>query len=235
VRGAAVALENMGVIAPDPDAYWESVLDRLVDSYCEREPGSQEWQTLSHLLRLAPRRLVTPLIPRLTAPLAPAGKITDHTRTKANQYWSVCEREAQRVGEEALLGSPPMLSRLLYDIAISPHETRAVTSYMLLSALPSLVPPVAEAIGAISELLGGQGIDDAVVATRAARRVGDSRWHVLPHRIRGWADTGYVGQRVAALMLAGDAGVTLAGSDSLIWPHCDGPIRPHFEGLMGVL
>jgi hypothetical protein len=209
VRGAAVALENMGVIAMDPAAFWEWVLDRLVDCYCRRQPGSEEWRTLSHLLRLAPRGLVRPLIPRLTAPLAPAGKVRDHTRSKANRYWSMCEREAERVTEEASLTSQPMLSRLLYDIAISPHETRAVTSYMLLSALPQLVPSVADAIAAISEGLREPGVQDEVVAARAARRVGDSRWPVLPVRIRSWADSVYSDQRVAALMLAGNSGVTL--------------------------
>ncbi|MGB7982721.1 MAG: hypothetical protein WCF36_18220 [Candidatus Nanopelagicales bacterium] len=123
VRGAAVALENMGAIAPDRTRYWGSVVDGLVDSYCRRASGSPEWSTLSHLLRLAPRALVAPHITRLTTPLAPTGKIRDYSRSRANRYWSACEREADRVGDEASLGSQPMLCRLLYDIAISPHET----------------------------------------------------------------------------------------------------------------
>lgn len=103
-----------------------------------------------------------------------------------------------------------MLARLLYDIAISPHETRAVTSYMLLSALPGLLPSAADAIAVIAEALEGQGIEDQVVAARAARRVGGSRWDLLPERVRAWADSGDVDQRVSALMLAGDAGASLA-------------------------
>lgn len=210
VRGAAVALENMGAIAADRSGYWESVMNGLVDSYCRREPGSPEWATLSHLLRLAPKALVAPHLPRLTTPLAPTGKIRDYSRSKANRYWSTCERQADRVGEEVSLGSQPMLCRLLYDIAVSPHETRAVTSYMLLSALPRLVPPVADAIAAAAETLEGEGVEDGVVAARAARRVGDSRWDVLPESIRAWVETGDIDQRVGALMLAGNAGVRLA-------------------------
>jgi len=210
VRGAAVALENMGTIAADRSGYWGSVVDRLVHSYCRRESGSPEWETLSHLLRLAPKALVVPYVAQLSAPLAPAGKIKDYSRSKANHYWSACEREAERISKEASLGSQPMLCRLLYDIAISPHETRAVTSYMLLSALPVLVPPVADAIGAIAEALEGDRVEDAVVAARASRRVGDSRWGVLPERIRRLADSGDVDQRIGALMLAGNAGVRLA-------------------------
>jgi hypothetical protein len=210
VRGAAIALENMGVIAADPAGYWGSVVERLVDSYCRRESGSPEWAVLSHLLRLAPRGLVAPHLARLSTPLAPAGKIRDYSRSKANRYWSACEREAERIGEQVALGSQPMLARLLYDIAISPHETRAVTSYMLLSALPRLVAPVADAIAAIAEALQGRGVEDAVVAARAARRVGDSRWGVLPEPMRPWADTGDIDQRVGALMLAGNAGARLA-------------------------
>jgi hypothetical protein len=213
VRGAAVALENMGAIAADRSGYWGSVVQRLVDSYCRRGSGSPEWATLSHLIRLAPQALVAPHLARLPTPLAPAGKIKDYSRSKANQYWSACEREADRVSEQASLGSQPMLCRLLYDIAISPHETRAVTSYMLLSALPRLVPPAADAIAATSEALQGQGIQDAVVAARAARRVGDSRWAVLPERIHAWVATRDIDQRVGALMLAGNAGVRLADAE----------------------
>lgn len=212
VRGAAVALENMGAIAADPDVYWGSVVERLVDSYCRRESGSPEWATLSHLLRLAPKPLVAPRVARLRTPLAPAGKIKDFSRSKANRYWSACEREAERVGDEVSLGSQPMLCRLLYDIAISPHETRAVTSYMLLSALPWLVPPVADAIAAVAEALDGDDVGDGIVAARAARRVGDSRWDVLPERIRAWVDAGDLDRRVGALMLAGNAGVSLGES-----------------------
>ena len=215
VRGAAVALENMGAIAADRSGYWGSVVDRLVDSYCRRESGSPEWETLSHLLRLAPTTVMAPQIQRLTTPLAPAGKIKDYSRSKANRYWSTCEREAERISEDASLGSQPMLTRLLYDIAVSPHETRAVTSYMLLSALPRLVPPVADAIAAISVALEGQGVQDAVVAARAARRVGDSRWDVLPARVRAWADAGDADRRIGSLMLAGNAAVTLADATYL--------------------
>jgi hypothetical protein len=209
VRGAAIALENMGSIAPDRTRYWASVVEGLVDSYCRREAGSQEWQTLSHLLRLAPRAVIAPHIARLSTPLAPTGKIRDYSRSRANRYWSTCKREAGLVGEEASLGSQPMLCRLLYDLAISPHETRAVTSYMLLSALPALVPPVAGAVAALAETLAGERVGDAVVAARAARRIGGSRWGVLPERIRDWADSDDVDQRVAALMLAGNAGARL--------------------------
>ena len=210
VRGAAVALENMGVIAPDPAAYWESVVDGLLDSYGRRHSGSTEWATLSHLLRLAPKALVSPHITRLTTPLAPAGKIKHYTRSKANWYWSACEREANRISEETSLGSQPMLARLLYDIAISPHETRAVTSYMLLSALPHLLPSAADAIAVIAGELAGQGVEDRVVAARAARRVGGSRWDLLPERIRAWAESDDVDQPVSGLMLAGDGGVRLS-------------------------
>ena len=209
VRGAAVALENMGAIAVDPDVYWGSVVARLVDSYSRRESGSPEWATLSHLLRLAPTALVAARGARLQTPLAPSGRIRDFSRSKANRYWSACEREAERISEEVSLGSQPMLCRLLYDIAISPHETRAVTSYMLLSALPSMVTPAADAIVAIAEALRGDRVEDAVVAARAISRVGGSRWDVLPTRMRALADSEDVDERVAALMLAGDAGVRL--------------------------
>lgn len=209
VQGAAIALENMGVVAPNRNRYWMSVVDGLVASYCRSESGSPQWSTLSHLLRLVPRAVVDPHLSRLTTPLAPKGRIRDHSRSRANRYWSVCEREADRVSQQASLGSQPMLGRLLYDIAISPHETRAVTSYMLLSALPRLVPAVAEAISAIADTLAGQSVKDAVVAARAANRLGGSRWDALPDRVRAQADSGDTDQRVAALMLAGNAGASL--------------------------
>ncbi len=69
---------------------------------------------------------------------------------------------------------------------------------------------MADAIAAIADALEGRGVEDAVVAARAARRVGGSRWDVLPERIRARADSGDTDQHVAALMLAGNAGVRLA-------------------------
>ena len=72
------------------------------------------------------------------------------------------------------------------------------------------MPLVAQAIGALTDELLAEQVEDAIVAARAARRVGGSRWDVLPQNIGAWVESGHPDQRAGALMLAGNAGVRFA-------------------------
>jgi hypothetical protein len=199
VIGAVLALENMAeIVGPD---FWYGLVDPLTERYNATRPGSVHWEWMSHLLRLIPHRLraATPVAPRHPPAFAP--RIENWSRSRLNTHWSDCQRRAHAVTDSLGLSDQPMLARLLFDIAVSPHESRAVTGYMLLGALP-----------AIAEGAGDQLADlaahhpDPLIRSRAGRRLAGCLMGRFPDLAKNWLDGEDHDERVRALHLAGAAG-----------------------------
>ena len=201
VIGGALALENMGEICGDP-AFWGPLTEPLVERFDGAVEGSVREEWLSHLLRLVPSSAWSGTRSRPSRDLTPAAAIEDWTRSRLNDHWSTCEARAGRVTSWLGLPDQPMLARLLFDIAISPHESRAVTSYMLLGSHPRL----ASALGAeLAEL--AESHPDPVIRSRVGRRLPGMLHDAFPHQAKRWLRGADRELRDRALLLAGNAGV----------------------------
>ena len=205
VSGAALALENMAQIAVHP-AFWRPLVDPLIERFNGSGLGSDRWETLSHLLRLIPGSELRRAVTGPQQALAPAARIDDWSRTRLNSHWTDVERRAHLVTESAGAPDQPMLARLLFDIAISPHESRAVTSYMLLGGIPLLARPVGEQLADLAE-----HHDDPVIRARVGRRLAGAMHGTFPAVATSWLDGSDPEQRDRALLLAGAAAQQVPG------------------------
>jgi hypothetical protein len=95
-----------------------------------------------------------------------------------------------------------VLSRLLFDIAMGPHESRAVTSYMLIGALPHLRRLVGEQLAEIAETHS-----DPVVRDRSARRLAGTLQSEWNNTMSRWLTSDDGQYRDRALRAAGAADV----------------------------
>lgn len=220
IVGGALALENMDLVARDP-AFWRPLVDPLIERFNAAEPGSDRWRWLSHVLRLPPRSELARATVEPRQRPAPPARIEDWSRTRLNGHWTDCERRAGVITDGVGLPAQPMLARLLFDIAISPFESRAVTSYMLLGALPTLVAPVAEALADLAA-----HHPDPVVRDRVGRRLAGTMHGVLPPAVRAWLQSNDPTRRDRALMLAGASGTGIP-EDVLRAAVADGPASRH--------
>ncbi|MBJ7358663.1 hypothetical protein [Nocardioides sp.] len=200
VVGGALALENMAEVSGRPD-FWAGLVDSLVDAADRHPAGSVQHHWLSHLLRLVPRPLTERSARRPRRPLAPAADMPDWSRTRLNRHWSDCQVRAHSVTDSLGLPDQPVLARLLFDIAMGPHESRAVTSYMLLGALPRLRKPIGEHVADIAETH-----PDPVVRGRAARRLAGTLHGDHSAIAQRWITDGSPDERDRGFVLAGAAG-----------------------------
>lgn len=163
-RVAALAIENMGQVGGT--GLWVDIAPRLVDAFDASEAGTQQEASAAHLIRLVPREAWTArrLVP--ARPLPPLPQQPRVSRAQADTRWRECREAALDIGEQVGVGEQPMLARLLHDIAFGPWETRAATSYLLLSAVPSLVAPVAGHVARVAQEASHTGVRE-----RAARRL----------------------------------------------------------------
>ncbi len=201
VTGAALALEAMGEVAGAGSTFWEQLVVPLLDRFDRSDAGSAAHAWLSHLLRLVPRVVLAGTGRRPDQPLALAAEVRDWSRSRLNEHWSDCQDRSLAVTRGLGLSEQPLLTRLLFEVAIGPHETRAVTSYMLLGAIPG----IPEVIGAhVADIADTH--PDPVVRDRAGRRLGGVL-HGAHHSIaERWLAEGTNAQRDRALLLAGSAG-----------------------------
>ena len=200
VVGGALALENMAEVSGRAD-FWGTLVEPLVDLLDRHPEDSPQNQWVSHLVRLVPKEVLDLAGRTPRRRLAPEAKIRDWSRSRLNRHWSDCQARARAVTEATGLPDQPVLARLLFDIAIGPHETRAVTSYMLLGALGHFRVPVGEHVAELAE-----HHPDPVVRDRAGRRligVLHGEYCDLADR---WLLDGSQEDRNRALLLAGAAG-----------------------------
>lgn len=218
VVGGALCLENMAEVSGDPD-FWVDLVGPLIDVLDDHDTGTAQHEWVSHLLRLVPRRVLTAVGRRPRVPLATAAQMPDWSRTQLNRHWAECQTRAAAVTDALDLPEQPVLARLLFDVAMGPHESRAVTGYLLLGALPAL----RRTVGAhVAELAAEH--PDPVIRDRSGRRLSGFQhgdWGDLPQR---WLREGTTEDRERACHIAGAAGLVLpdallrelAASDS--WP-----------------
>lgn len=203
VVGAVLALENMGTIGGTDD-FWAGIVGEVVDRFDETEPGTERWRWLSHLVRLVPPTVATSRVRRLGQRLAPPARVETWSQTRRNQHWTDCEARARAVTDTLGLPEQPMLARLVFDIVVSPYESHAVTSYMLLSGLPLLADPVSEQLVAVAETH-----PDAVIRERAGRRLAGMLHHAMPRAAHSWLGGSDPDLRDRALLMAGCAGAAV--------------------------
>ena len=201
VTGAALGLEAMGEVAGGGSTFWGQLVDPLLERFERSHDGSAAHTWLSHLLRLVPRTVLATTGRRPGQPLAPAADIPDWSRSRLNQHWVECQDRSLAITRGLGLPEQPLLSRLLFEVAIGPHESRAVTSYMLLGAIPGMPSAVGKHVAEIAD-----AHPDPVVQDRAGRRLSGGL-HGAHHPIADrWLTHGTREQRDRALLLAGAAG-----------------------------
>ncbi len=200
--GGALALENLGAIT-GPE-FWGPVAARIVAVSDTAEPGSPAATWSAHLLRLIPAAVRPALSARPTRPLPPAVTLPTAERGPDNHLWVSCVAAAHDVTRGLGLTDQPMLARLLYDIAFGHWETRAVTSYMLLDALPRVSDRLGAAFATLLDT-----VDDEAARDRILRRVSYSLFAHDASMFGEWIDSDIDSMRQAAFIAAGPAGIHL--------------------------
>lgn len=173
-HAGAIGIENLGAISERGD-YWPAVAPRLIAALKSTEAGSPRHTWLSHTYRLMPAQVTSRGSDGVT--LAPAARIRDWSRSRANHHWAECEVRAARTCQQLELPAQPILAGLMFDVAISPYETRSTTSLMLLTALPGIAQHVLDELVSMAA-----ENDDEVVRARLCKRLGGSRLGHLPQR-----------------------------------------------------
>jgi hypothetical protein len=199
----ALALENMGEISP-PGTFWPGVVPDLVAAFDQSEPGSAQEEWTAHLIRLAPRSTWRDASTTPARPLPPAPEVEGFDRHEANRQWQRCADLAAAVGVDAGIGDQPMLARLVFDIGYGHWETRAVTGYFLLGALPAIAHPTWERFG---ELVDSE--PDQRIRHRMARRLHGALAGRLTSIATDWLESPDPVLRSAALQIVGSSGEVL--------------------------
>jgi hypothetical protein len=215
VVGGALALENMAEVSGDP-AFWTGLVDRLIALLeDDREDGPRRhW--VSHLLRLVPPAVLRRAGRVPGVPLTRTADIPDWSRTQLNRHWADCQARALAVTDALGLAEQPVLARLLFDIGMGPHESRAVSGSMLVAALPRLRALVGDHVAALAA-----DHDDPVIRERAGRRLVGVLGGDWCDQAERWLRAGPPAHRELACQVAGDAGRRL--DDALLRELATGP------------
>ncbi len=202
VVGAALAIEAMGDVAGA--AFWSRLVEPLLDHVDRADAGTTAHEWISHLLRLVPRDVLAATGRRPRHPLADGAAIPDWSRSRLNRHWTECHERASEITTELGLPDQPMLARFLFEVAMGPHESRAVTSSMLLGALPDFPGAVGAHVGEIAD-----SHPDPVVRERAGRRLAGALHGCRVPLITQWFHHGDAEQQERAYRIAGAAGLSI--------------------------
>jgi len=203
----ALGLENMAEIT-GPSTFWGEVSPALLDAFDVVAAGSVQEDWIAHLIRLVPTDVWRRVHRRPSRPLPPAPEVEGFDREATNRHWKHCRDAARRVGDEVGIGEQPMLARLMFDVAYGHWETRAVTGYFLLGALPSVAEPTWNQFVRMVEVE-----PDEKIRHRMARRIqGALHGEESTVAVR-WLDSPDRVLRSAGLQVAGAAGHHLPVDD----------------------
>lgn len=203
VEAGAHALEHMGQLAGSET--WASVVDRLVEIFNFAKPDSAQEEWSAHLIRLVPLTVWhdTGITPNRTLP--PAPDLDGWSRD--TRLWEACSQAGEAVTNPLGIPPQPMLTRLLFDATFSPWESRALTSYVLLSAVPALSRTLTARLAVHVER-----VDEPRMRTRAARRlIGIRHGETVPITER-WFESDSTMLRRAAYKAAGSSGTLLSSA-----------------------
>ena len=199
----ALALENMAEVSPS-GTFWPDVVPELVEAYDASVPGSTQEEWITHLIRLAPASTWAGATRRPARPLPPAPEIEGFERHETNRHWKQCVAIAADVAHEAGVGEQPMLARLLFDIGFGHWESRAVTGYLLLGAVPALAHPLWDRFG---DLVDAE--PDQRLRHRMARRLHGALAGRLAAPATGWLESPDPVLRSAGMQIVGSSGGVL--------------------------
>lgn len=199
-EAGAHALEHMGQV--HGIRHWRSSAERLVKAYDTSDPGSAREQWTAHLIRVAPRAVWQDLAVTPTRRLPPAPEINDWSRD--TDLWELCTRTAHSVTEPLGLPAQPMLTRMLFDATFTPWESRAVTSYILIGAVPALAHTLTNRLAVHVE-----EVEDSPMRDRAARRLMGIRHSSPIPTTERWFDSDSEMLRRAAYKAAGSSGTVV--------------------------
>lgn len=200
---AALALENMAEISP-AGSFWPGLAPSLTAAFDSTEPGTEQEEWIAHLIRLVPRATWRSVGSAPCRPLPPAPEVARFDRAEANRQWRRCSTTAAAVGRDVGVGEQPMLARLMFDIGYGHWETRAVTGYFLLGALPAIAGPTWERFAALVD-----DEPDERVRHRMARRMFGALAGRMAGPSRDWLDSPDPVLRSAGLKIAGASGILL--------------------------
>lgn len=197
---AALALENMDLV---DGPLWERIAEELISAFDYSKPGSVQEEWTAHLIRLAPSSLWQSRGLRPARQLPQSARITDWSRHQTNALWRSAWATSTAMTSVLDLPRQPMLTRLVFEIAYGHWESRAVTSYMLLGALPRLSASLGEHMAAHAE-----ESDDPQVRSRVLRRL-IGTVHAPLTTTERWLSSDDPEFRAAALQAAGQSGQVL--------------------------
>ena len=204
---AAIALENMAEISP-VGSFWPGVAPALMGAFDAVDAGTEQEEWIAHLLRLVPGATWRSLGCVPSRRLPPAPEVDGFDRAEANRQWRRCATIASEVAREVGVGEQPMLARLLFDSCYGPWETRAVTAYFLLGALPALAAPTWQRVAALVD-----DEPDPRIRHRLARRLFGALAGRTAAPVGGWLTSPDPALRSAALRISGASGAHLPPED----------------------
>lgn len=204
---AAVALENMAEISP-AGSFWPGVAPALTAAFDRSVPGSGNEEWIAHLIRLVPAATWRALGSTPRRRLPPAPEVEGFDRAEANRQWRRCTTTAAEVARESGVGEQPMLARLIFDIGYGHWETRAVTGYFLLGALPAIADPTWQRFTALVD-----DEPDERIRHRLARRMFGALSGRAPRAAQEWLGSPDPVMRCAGLKIAGAAGIVVPGAE----------------------
>lgn len=198
----SLALESMGQTCLE--GFWDELTAPIMALFTSTVPGSEHEWWVTHVIRLMPRDVwrssgLTP-----SRPLPATRGVTDWERSDDNELWAWCVRQADEIAASIGVAPQPMLARLLFEIAFGPWENRALTSYMLLSALPAIASSIPSRMAAFAE----ENPDNAT-RTQVVRRVAEILHGIPLDGAARWVAHEDIGLRHAGLTVAGAAGTIL--------------------------
>lgn len=200
LTAAVLALENMGTIGGTDD-FWSDVASAVIPQLNASHEGGARATWLSHLARLVPASVWAGVAVRPDRPLTPPADIPNWSRSRSNRHWLECQAWSRQVTDAANLDEQPMLTRLIFDIVVSPFESHAVTSYMLLGALPQLASGVYTQLAATAATH-----PDPVIRARVGRRLVGMQQEGMPEVAAEWLESTDADLRDTALLIAGCSG-----------------------------
>lgn len=214
VVAGALSLENLGEVTGP--SFWASVAQRIVAVFDNSAEGSCSAEWSAHLLRLIPHSVRPEVDVRPSRPVPPPLALPAGARGPDNEVWVSCTQAAGKLTADLGLSEQPMLARLFYDIAFGHWETRAVTSYMLLDALPRISGSLGPAFASLLDTAAAAGARDRLV-----RRVSYSLFSHDMSLLNDWVHSPDDTLRSAALVAAGPARVHLPSE--LLLDHASRP------------
>lgn len=203
----ALGLENMAEIT-GPAGFWAEVAPALLDAFEVVAPGSVQEEWVAHLIRLVPPPVWRTLGRTPPRPLPPAPEVEGFDREATNRHWQQCQEAAGRIGRDVGIGEQPMLARLLFDIGYGHWETRAVTGYFLLGAVPVVARPAWEHLARMVD-----SEPDQRIRHRMARRIAGALQADAFSLATRWREAPDAVLRSAGLRVAGTAGVHVPASE----------------------